>query len=76
MIFFRMQEGWVEQDPMELLSVVEECIEKAVETLIAMEGDPKVRHHHTKSHAATPVRPSVLIKSPFHPSRRTLWPSA
>lgn len=36
------KEGWVEQDPMELLGVVEECIEKTVEKLIALNGDPKV----------------------------------
>lgn len=35
------QEGWVEQDPMELLGVVEECIQKAIEKLIALDGDPK-----------------------------------
>lgn len=32
------REGWVEQDPMEILQVVEECIEKTVEKLIALGG--------------------------------------
>jgi glycerol kinase len=36
------QEGWVEQDPMELLDVVEECIANTIEKLIALNGDPKV----------------------------------
>lgn len=31
-------EGWVEQDAMEILRVVEECIEKTVEKLIALGG--------------------------------------
>lgn len=36
------QEGWVEQDPMVLLEVVEECIEHTIEKLIALNGDPRV----------------------------------
>lgn len=32
------QEGWVEQDPMEILSVVNKCIEKTIDKLIAMGG--------------------------------------
>ncbi|XP_066254747.1 glycerol kinase [Euwallacea similis] len=32
------QEGWVEQDPMEILSVVNTCIEKTVDKLVAMGG--------------------------------------
>lgn len=31
-------EGWVEQDPMEILNVVNECIEKTIEKLIALGG--------------------------------------
>lgn len=41
------QEGWVEQDPMEILHVVEECIEKTIEKLIALNGNPKVRDFTT-----------------------------
>lgn len=37
------QEGWVEQDPMLILDVVERCIEITIEKLIKMNGDPKVR---------------------------------
>ncbi|KAL1517675.1 hypothetical protein ABEB36_001410 [Hypothenemus hampei] len=33
------QEGWVEQDPMEILSVVNMCIEKTIEKLIAIGGN-------------------------------------
>lgn len=35
-------EGWVEQDPMEIISVVSECIERTVEKLIALGGSPSV----------------------------------
>lgn len=31
-------EGWVEQNPMDILNVVNECIEKTVEKLIALGG--------------------------------------
>lgn len=36
------QEGWVEQDPMLILEVVERCIEITIEKLVKMNGDPKV----------------------------------
>lgn len=49
-------EGWVEQDAIEILRVVEECVEKTVEKLIALGGSPsvsdiflyfsKIRHFH------------------------------
>lgn len=35
-------EGWVEQDATEILRVVNECIEKTVEKLLALGGSPKV----------------------------------
>lgn len=35
-------EGWVEQDPMKILRLVNECIEKTVEKLIALGGKPSV----------------------------------
>ncbi|KAG6454184.1 hypothetical protein O3G_MSEX008547 [Manduca sexta] len=35
------QEGWVEQDPNAILEVVTTCINKAVEKLIALGGNPK-----------------------------------
>lgn len=37
-------EGWVEQDAMEILNVVVECIEKTIEKLIKLGGSPKVCH--------------------------------
>lgn len=37
-------EGWVEQDAMEILKVVVECIEKTIEKLIKLGGGPKVFH--------------------------------
>lgn len=36
------QEGWVEQDPTEILEVVTICIRKAVEKLEALGGSAKV----------------------------------
>lgn len=33
-------EGWYEQDPVEILQVVKECIEQAVDKLIKLGGDP------------------------------------
>ncbi|NP_001108335.1 glycerol kinase [Bombyx mori] len=35
------QEGWVEQDPYAILAVVKTCIEKAVENLVALGGNPE-----------------------------------
>ncbi|XP_035917256.1 glycerol kinase [Anopheles stephensi] len=35
------QEGWVEQDPNEILSVVYECIERTLEKLIELGGNPQ-----------------------------------
>lgn len=35
-------EGWVEQDPIEIVNVVNECIEKTVEKLIALGGSSSV----------------------------------
>lgn len=35
-------EGWVEQDPVEIVNVVNECIEKTVEKLVALGGHPSV----------------------------------
>lgn len=36
------QNGWVEQDPKEILSVVRECIDKTVEKLINLGGKKEV----------------------------------
>lgn len=36
------QEGWVEQDPYAILEVVTTCINKSVEKLISLGGNPKV----------------------------------
>ena len=36
------REGWAEQDPMQILNVVRECIEKSLEKLVALNGDPSV----------------------------------
>jgi len=36
------QEGWVEQNPREILSVVNECIDKCVEQLVSLGGCPEV----------------------------------
>lgn len=35
-------EGWVEQDPIEILNVVNECIEKTIEKLISLGGSATV----------------------------------
>ncbi|XP_041774038.1 glycerol kinase [Anopheles merus] len=35
------QEGWVEQDPHEILSVVYECIERTLEKLVELGGNPQ-----------------------------------
>lgn len=42
-------EGWVEQDPIEILDVVNECIKKTVEKLIDLGGSASVSCR-TKSH--------------------------
>lgn len=45
------QEGYYEQDPIEILQVVEECIEKAIEQLIELGGSPSdigERTHKTR----------------------------
>lgn len=34
------QEGFFEQDPIEILQVVEECIEKTVQKLVELGGSP------------------------------------
>lgn len=34
------REGWYEQDPMEIIDVVKECIEAAVKKLVELGGDP------------------------------------
>lgn len=36
------QEGWVEQDPMEMLDIVRECIDKALDKLIQLGGRVEV----------------------------------
>lgn len=36
------QEGWVEQSPNAILSTVQECVEKTIEKLIALGGQPEV----------------------------------
>lgn len=35
------QDGWVEQDPLTIVAVVQECIEKCLEKLVEMGGSPK-----------------------------------
>lgn len=35
------REGWYEQDPLEIIDVVRECIEVAVQKLIDLGGNPK-----------------------------------
>lgn len=37
------KEGWVEQDPMIILTTVRECIEKAVEKLLKLGGQVEVK---------------------------------
>lgn len=39
---FTPSEGWVEQDPIEILDAVNECIEKTVEKLITLGGTTNV----------------------------------
>lgn len=41
---FTPNEGWVEQNAMDILNVVNECIEKTVEKLIALGGKASVSH--------------------------------
>lgn len=47
-------EGWVEQDAMEILRVVDECIEKTVEKLIALGGSAKVQFDRVYSQFSKP----------------------
>lgn len=42
-------EGWVEQDPMKILRIVTECIEKTVEKLIALGGKASVSNLDTET---------------------------
>lgn len=38
--FFFIGEGWYEQDPVEIIDVVKECIEMAVKKLVELGGNP------------------------------------
>lgn len=37
------QEGWVEQDPCEILDVVTSCVREAVQDLVKLGGNPQVK---------------------------------
>ncbi|KAG5667516.1 hypothetical protein PVAND_015495 [Polypedilum vanderplanki] len=54
------REGWYEQDPLEIISVVKECIEKAVEKLIALGGSAS----DIKAVGITNQRESTVVWDP------------
>ncbi|CAG9811996.1 unnamed protein product [Chironomus riparius] len=53
-------EGWYEQDPMEIINVVRDCIEKAVEQLIELGGHPS----DIKAVGITNQRESTIVWDP------------
>lgn len=54
-------EGWVEQDPLEILSLVEKCIEVSIEHLKKLEIDPR----DIVSIGITNQRETTILWDPF-----------
>lgn len=52
--------GWYEQNPLEIISVVEECIEKACDKLVALGGEVK----DIKAVGITNQRESTVVWDP------------
>lgn len=66
-------EGWVEQDAMEILRVVQECIDKTIEKLIALGGYPTVSKYFKLHANEIALAYTIQITNHFNEGYRGGW---